>query len=129
MVIAEATAQVLLDKNIHKIALLGTKYTMEQDFYKSRLVEYGIEVLIPGDEDRSIINSTIYNELCLGIISEKSKQEFLTIIDKLMEQGAQGIILGCTEIGLLIQQKDTKAPLFDTTLIHAQKAALNSIDM
>ena len=127
--IAEATAQVLLDKNIHKIALLGTKYTMEQDFYKSRLVEYGIEVLIPGDEDRSIINSTIYNELCLGIISEKSKQEFLTIIDKLMEQGAQGIILGCTEIGLLIQQKDTKAPLFDTTLIHAQKAALNSIDM
>lgn len=125
--IAEATAEELINKNIKKVALLGTKYTMEQDFYKSKLNEKGIEVIIPDEKDRNIINYTIFSELCLGIISEKSKREFLRIIDILIEQGAQGVILGCTEIGLLIQQNDTKAPLFDTTLIHAQKAALESI--
>lgn len=126
--IAEVTAEVLLENNIKCVALLGTKYTMEQDFYKAKIIEKDIKVIIPDDNDRAIINSTIYNELCLGIVSQKSKNEFLSIIDKCVKEGAQGIILGCTEIGLLIKQEDTKAVLFDTTFIHAEKAALNSIE-
>lgn len=126
--IAKATAQELKKKGIKKIGLMGTKYTMEQDFYKSKLIENGIEVLIPTIEDINLINSIIYDELCLGIISEHSKQIYLSIIDKLDKQGAEGVILGCTEIGLLITQKDTKTPLFDTTLIHGEQAALYSIE-
>ncbi|MDS0524704.1 amino acid racemase [Clostridium sp. SHJSY1] len=126
--IAKATAQELKKKGIKKIGLMGTKYTMEQDFYKSKLIENGIEVLIPNIEDINLINSIIYDELCLGIISEHSKQIYLNIIDKLDKQGAEGVILGCTEIGLLIKQKDTKTPLFDTTLIHGEQAALQSIE-
>ncbi|WP_236897372.1 aspartate/glutamate racemase family protein [Clostridium beijerinckii] len=126
--IAEVTAQVLKAENITKIALLGTKYTMEQDFYKSKLIEDGITVLIPDKEDIETVNKIIYNELCVGIISEHSKEVYLNIIDKLTNKGAQGVILGCTEIGLLVQQRDTKTPLFDTTLIHAEKAALFSIE-
>lgn len=126
--IAEATADELIKNKIKKVALLGTKYTMEQDFYKCKLIEEGIEVVIPSYEDRIIVNETIYNELCLGIISEHSKSEFLKIIDKLSCDGIEGVILGCTEIGLLIEQKDTKIPLFDTAIIHAKKAALYSID-
>ncbi len=108
------------------MALLGTKYTMEQDFYKNVIINNGIEVLIPNEEDRIIVNDTIFNELCLGIISESSKA-FLSIIDKLGKQGAEAVILGCTEIGLLIKQNDTSIPLFDTTVIHAIEAALSSI--
>lgn len=126
--IAEVTAQVLKAENITKIALLGTKYTMEQDFYKSKLIEDGIRVLIPDKEDIETVNKIIYNELCVGIISKHSKEVYLNIIDKLTNRGAQGVILGCTEIGLLVQQRDTKTPLFDTTLIHAEKAALCSIE-
>ncbi len=126
--IAEVTAQELKKKGISKVALLGTKYTMEQDFYKSKLIAQGIEVLIPDDEGIQIVNTTIYKELCLGIISENSKQRFIKIIDQLTQQGAQGVILGCTEIGLLIQQGDIHTPLFDTTVIHAQVAAMNSIE-
>ncbi len=126
--IAEVTAQVLKAENITKIALLGTKYTMEQDFYKSKLIEDGIIVLIPDKEDIETVNEIIYNELCVGIISKHSKEVYLNIIDKLTNKGAQGVILGCTEIGLLVQQRDTKTPLFDTTLIHAEKAALCSIE-
>ncbi|MCI1581397.1 MAG: aspartate/glutamate racemase family protein [Clostridium beijerinckii] len=126
--IAEVTAQVLKAENITKIALLGTKYTMEQDFYKSKLIEEGITVLIPDKEDIETVNKIIYNELCVGIISKHSKEVYLNIIDKLTNKGAQGVILGCTEIGLLVQQRDTKTPLFDTTLIHAEKAALFSIE-
>ncbi|MBD7910908.1 amino acid racemase [Clostridium cibarium] len=125
--IADVTAQELKKSCINKVALLGTKYTMEQDFYKSKLIENGIDVLIPDAEDINLINTIIYDELCLGIISEHSKQIYLNIINKLAKQGAQGTILGCTEIGLLIQQKDTKIPLFDTTLIHGEQAALYSI--
>lgn len=125
--IADMTAQELKLNNIRKVALLGTKYTMEQDFYKARLIEQGIDVLIPNADDRLIINDTIYRELCLGVISEKSKAEFLNIIDSLADMGAQGVILGCTEIGLLVKQCDTPVKLFDTTLIHAEKAALFSI--
>ncbi|WP_447497663.1 aspartate/glutamate racemase family protein [Clostridioides difficile] len=125
--IADVTAAVLREKEIKKVALLGTKYTMEQDFYKNVIINNGIEVLIPNEEDRIIVNDTIFNELCLGIISESSKKAFLSIIDKLGKQGAEAVILGCTEIGLLIKQNDTSIPLFDTTVIHAIEAALSSI--
>ena len=125
--IADVTATVLRVKEIKKVALLGTKYTMEQDFYKNVIINNGIEVLIPNEEDRIIVNDTIFNELCLGIISESSKKAFLSIIDKLGKQGAEAVILGCTEIGILIKQNDTSIPLFDTTVIHAIEAALSSI--
>lgn len=126
--IAEATAEVLKKKNITKVALLGTKYTMTQEFYKDKLTEAGISVLIPDDNSVEIVNNVIYDELCLGIISSESKQKYLTIIEELSERGAQGVILGCTEIGLLVQQDDTVLPVFDTTQIHAKKAALLAID-
>lgn len=125
--IAEATAQELVKGDVDKVGLLGTKYTMEQDFYKTKLQEAGIEVLIPEEEDRNTVNHIIYQELCLGIITDPSKQSLLAIINKLVDKGAQGIILGCTEIGLLVQQPDTHVPLFDTALIHAQKAALHAL--
>lgn len=126
--IAEATASELMKQGIKKVALLGTKYTMQQEFYKSKILEAGIEVIIPGEEDIDLINSTIYDELCLGIINQNSKHEFLRIIQALSNEGAEGIILGCTEIGLLVAQTDTSVPLFDTALIHATKAALLSIE-
>lgn len=122
--IAESTADVLKQRNIQKVALLGTKYTMTQDFYKDKLAEAGISVLIPDDASVEIVNDIIYNELCLGIISPQSKKKYIAIIEKLAQRGAQGVILGCTEIGLLVQQKDTSLPVFDTTQIHAEKAAL-----
>ena len=125
--IADATAQDLKKSNICKVGLLGTKYTMEQDFYKAKLHEAGLEILVPEEGDRSIINSIIYHELCLGITADNSKRSVLAIIDKLAAQGAQGIILGCTEIGLLIQQEDTDIRLFDTACIHAQRAALYAL--
>ncbi|WP_333648502.1 aspartate/glutamate racemase family protein [Lacrimispora sp.] len=126
--IAEATAEELKLRNITKVALLGTKYTMTQDFYKEKLTNAGIAVLIPDEQEIETINDVIYHELCLGIISETSKEEYRRIIDGLARQGAQGVILGCTEIGLLIQQKDTDLPVFDTTQIHASKAAMLSIE-
>jgi aspartate racemase len=100
---------------------------MEQDFYKEKLIARGIKVIVPEAEERELINAAIYQELCLGVISAESKREFLGIIDGLMKKGAQGVILGCTEIGLLVKQEDTKAPLFDTTLLHAKRVALDSI--
>ena len=126
--IAEATADALKENNIKKVAFLGTKYTMTQDFYKAKLIEAGIEVLIPDAQDVEVVNDVIYNELCLGIVSEISKEKYIQIIEKLADQGAQGVILGCTEIGLLIQQKDTKLPVFDTTQIHGKKAAMLAIE-
>lgn len=126
--IAEATAEELKKNSISKVALLGTKYTMEQDFYKEKLIKDGIEVFIPEEEDREIVNSVIYNELCLGEIKSDSKKEYLRIIKLLASKGAQGVILGCTEIGLLINQEDIPLPVFDTTQIHAQKAALYALD-
>lgn len=125
--IAEATAERLTEKHIGKVALLGTKYTMMQDFYKEKLTEVGIQVLIPCEVDIEFVNHVIFDELCLGIISENSKKEYLRIIDELSKQGAQGVILGCTEIGLLINQKDTSLPVFDTAEIHAHKAAMTAI--
>lgn len=125
--IAEATAKEINHKQLNRIALLGTKYTMTQDFYKQKLIENGIQVLIPEPEDIELVNHVIYDELCLGIINKQSKEEFIRIIHELKEKGAQGVILGCTEIGLLIQQQDSDIPVFDTTFIHAQAAALLSL--
>ena len=125
--IAEMTAEKILEKGLKNIALLGTKYTMEQDFYKSKLIEKEINVIIPDKNDVEIINKVIYDELCLGTINSNSKKKFLEIVDKLRNKGAEGIILGCTEIGLLIKNEDTDVPLFDTAIIHAEQAAIYSI--
>ena len=120
--IADATAHKLRQDGILKTALLGTKYTMTQDFYKEKLRENGIEVLIPEEKDIEIVNHVIYEELCLGKILDSSRKEYIRIIDGLKEKGAQGVILGCTEIGLLISQKDSPLPVYDTTEIHALSA-------
>ncbi|MEA4964790.1 MAG: aspartate/glutamate racemase family protein [Oscillospiraceae bacterium] len=125
--IAEATADELKRHKITKVALLGTKYTMTQDFYKEKLENAGISVLIPDEQGIKTVNDVIYHELCLGMILETSKEKLLGMINRLAKQGAQGIILGCTEIGLLIQQKDTDLPVFDTAQIHALRAAQLSI--
>lgn len=121
--IADATAEVLIDEGIKSVGLLGTSFTMEQEFYKGRLCnKYGLNVLVPDDADRQIVHNTIYQELCLGKIESGSKSEYLRIVDTLADQGAQAVILGCTEIGMLINQSDTSVRLLDTTAIHAQKA-------
>ena len=120
--IADATAQLKRD-GITRVGLLGTRFTMEQDFYKGRLTaNFGIEVLVPDASDQAIIHDVIYHELCLGKVLDASKVEYLRIIDKLYAQGAEAVILGCTEIALLVQQADTSVPLYDTTAIHAAAA-------
>ena len=121
--IADATADELDKARIKRVGLLGTKYTMTQDFYKKRLVDRGIDVLIPKDSEIETVNSIIFNELCVGTITEESRKKFQDIIEKLKEKGADGVILGCTEIGLLISQSDVSIPVFDTTVIHAKRAA------
>ncbi|MCG6895229.1 MAG: aspartate/glutamate racemase family protein [Desulfobacteraceae bacterium] len=121
--IADATADVLVAKGVKKVGLLGTAFTMEHDFYKGRLQRvYGVEVVVPGPEDRKTIHDVIFQELCLGRIRSESKAKYLSIIEALAADGAEGVILGCTEIGMLVSQEDTKVPLFDTTVIHSQKA-------
>lgn len=125
--IADATAQILAAQSINQVALLGTQYTMEQDFYKRPLRQRGIHVTIPGEKERAFINHAIFHELCLGVISEETKKHFLAIINSLAAEGVQGVILGCTEIGLLVSQSDTNIPLFDTALIHAKAAAKLSL--
>ena len=121
--IADATADELDKCHIKRVGLLGTKYTMTQDFYKNRLTDRGIEVLIPDEADVETVNTVIFDELCVGKIREESRKKFQRIIEKLKEDGAEGVILGCTEIGLLIQQSDVSVLVFDTTVIHARKAA------
>lgn len=127
--IADATAEVLGGKGIKKVGLLGTAFTMEQDFYKGRLEQkYGLEVLVPDAKDRKIVHDVIYQELCLGRINDDSKTRFLRIIEGLAKKGAEGVILGCTEIGMLVNQSETSVTLYDTTAIHAQKAVEYSIN-
>lgn len=128
--IADATAETLVEKQIRKVGLLGTRFTMGEDFYKSRLNDkYGIEVLVPDEDDRLLVDEVIFNELCLGIINEQSKQEYLRIIQNLHAQGAEAVILGCTEIGMLLSQEDIPVVfLVDTTKIHAQKAVDEMIE-
>jgi len=126
--IADATAEVLLNNGVKTVGLLGTAFTMEQDFYKGRLsANYGLNVLVPNASDRKIVHDVIYQELCLGQVNEKAKAEYLRIIALLAEQGAEAVILGCTEIGMLVEQDDTEVPLLDTTMIHAQKAVAAAI--
>ncbi|UPR49824.1 aspartate/glutamate racemase family protein [Vibrio cyclitrophicus] len=121
--IADTTAQKLLEQGVKKVGLLGTAFTMEQDFYKGRLSnEFGIDVVIPDESDRKQVHNIIYQELCRGEVKEESRDVYRQIIEKLSQQGAEAVILGCTEIALLIQQQHTDVPLFDTTAIHAEAA-------
>jgi aspartate racemase len=120
--IMDATIEAIRAKGLTKVGLLGTKFTMEQDFFKQRLIANGIDVVVPGTEDREFIHQTIFTELFNATINPESKKRFLSIMDGLASEGAQGIILGCTEIPLLIKQEDTALPVFDTTEIHAKAA-------
>lgn len=121
--IVDVTAREITSMNLNKVGLIGTKYTMEKKFFKDRLKNnFGINVIIPEKNDREIIHNVIYKELCNGLIRESSKKQFLRIINSLVEAGAGGIVLGCTEIPLLIGQKDAPIPVFDTTRIHAKAA-------
>ena len=121
--IADATAQVVKDSGIRAIGLLGTRFTMEEEFYKGRLSQqYGLQVHIPNAQEREVIHRVIYDELVVGEIKQHSKEQYLRIIERMLAQGAEGVILGCTEIGLLIHKQDSRVPLFDTTRIHAEAA-------
>lgn len=122
--IADATAAEIKAAALSTVGLLGTRFTMEQDFYRARLQrDHGLRVLIPGAHDREIVHRVIYEELCLGDVVDASRGEYRRVMDDLVRQGAQAIILGCTEITLLVQPSDSAVPLFDTTRIHARKAA------
>jgi aspartate racemase len=121
--IADATAEKIRAQGIHKIGLLGTKFTMEEDFYKGRLISHhNLKVNIPSQEERQIVHDVIYRELCLGKIKTASKNRYKEIVSNLIKDGAEGVILGCTEISLLVNQHDISIPIFDTTEIHAQAA-------
>ena len=120
--LADATAKRIREAGLTTVGLLGTKFTMEQDFYRGRLEQQGLSVLIPAQGDRDIIHRVIYEELCLGKIVADSRKEYLRIIDQLAAAGAEGVIEGCTEIVMLVQQEHTRVPLFDTTAIHAREA-------
>lgn len=126
--LADATAERLIAGCVKKVGLLGTRFTMEQDFYKGRLTEkFGIEVVVPESDDRTTVHDIIYQELCLGEIKESSKKQYLEIVAKLHQLGADAVIMGCTEITLLINQQDTDVPLYDTTAIHAEEAVSLSL--
>jgi len=121
--IADATAERIKAQGVKRVGLLGTKFTMEGDFYKERLIQkHGLEVMIPNDREREIVHRIIYDELCVGEIKESSKIKYTDIIERLAKDGAEGIILGCTEIGLLVKKEDSRVPLFDTMRIHAVAA-------
>ena len=120
--IADATADELEKCGVQTVGLLGTKYTMTENFYKQKLIDRGIDVIIPDEAEADAINHIIFHELCMGEIRTDSRKKFQEIIDRLKEQGAEGVILGCTEIGLLVHQADSPLPVFDTTLIHAKRA-------
>ncbi|MFD2042959.1 aspartate/glutamate racemase family protein [Ornithinibacillus salinisoli] len=125
--IADTTADQIKKQKIHTVGLLGTKYTMEQKFYKSRIEEQGIHVLVPNEVEREKGNQVIFEELCFGTLKESSRNYYKKVINKLVDRGAEGIILGCTEIGLLIKSSDAKVPLFDTTEIHAFAAVKKAL--
>ena len=126
--IADPTAERMKKAGLSKVGLLGTAFTMEQDFYKGRLInKHGFDVLVPDDEDRKVVHQIIYDELVQGIVNENSRQAYREIIDRLVARGAQAIILGCTEIMLLIKQSDSPVPVYDTTAIHAEAAVEHSL--
>jgi len=121
--IADATAQAVKSEGLKKVGLLGTKFTMEEDFYKGRLVQkHNLEVIVPTAEAREVVHRVIYDELCMGETKPSSKMKYLDIMEDLAEEGAEGIIMGCTEIGLLVKNEECRIPLFDTTRIHALAA-------
>ncbi len=120
--LADATAERILARGMETVGLLGTAFTMEQDFYRGRLENRGIEVLVPGAADRAVVHRVIYEELCRGRVKEDSRAEYLRIIDRLGERGAEGVVEGCTEIVMLVDERHTSMPLFDTTAIHADEA-------
>ena len=124
----DVIGQAILDQGLHTAGLLGTKFTMEEGFYQQALHEMGIEALIPNAEERELVNSVIYDELVAGIVNPASRESYLTIIDSLVQGGAQGIILGCTEISLLINPSHTPIPLFDTTALHASAALSAAVE-
>jgi aspartate racemase len=122
--IADPTAQEINKNGLTKVGLLGTRFTMEQDFYRGRLRDqHHLDVLIPDEADRGIVHKIIYDELCMGLVRDGSRVEYRRIIQRLVDQGAQGVILGCTEISMLVGPSDSPVPLFDTTSLHARKAA------
>ena len=125
--LADATATRINQTGTKTVGLLGTKFTMEQDFYKNRLEQQGITVLVPTESDRAIVHQVIYDELCLGDVRNSSRSEYLRIIEELSARGAEGVIEGCTEIVMLVQQEHTSVPLFDTTSIHAQEAVAEAL--
>ena len=127
--IADATAEEIKAEGIGKVGLLATGFTMEQDFYKGRLSrKHGLEVLVPGEEERRLVHGVIYDELCLGKVEDSSRREYRRVMSELVEQGAEAVILGCTEITMLVGQDDASVPLFDTTAIHARKAVELALD-
>jgi len=126
--IADATAEEILSCGKKRIGLMGTRITMESDFYRGRLMEKGLDVLIPEPEDRQFIDDVLFHETGFGIVKEESARRFYEIAQSLVDAGAEGVILGCTEIGLLMQQEHTEIPLFDTTIIHAETAAKMAIE-
>jgi len=126
--IADATAEKIKAEGLGKVGLLGTRFTMEDDFYKGRLIDkHGLEVVIPPEEERQVVHRIIYDELCLGQIERTSKERYGEIMKNLVQQGAQGMILGCTEIGLLVGEDDCSVPVFDTTKIHAEAAVAHAL--
>lgn len=126
--IADATADALEERGIQTVGLLGTRYTMTEDFYKQKLVDRGLRVIVPDEGGIAAVNDIIFRELCVGKIRPESRRKFQGIIDTLKMEGAEGVILGCTEIGLLIRQSDSSLPVFDTTVIHAMRAAALALE-
>ena len=126
--IVEVISEELLNHNVNKVLLLGTKYTMKENFIKDILIKNKIDVLIPEENDINTINNIIFNELCLGKFEEKSKKDIIEIIHKMEKYGCNGVVLGCTELGLLLKQEDLNIKLFDTTVFHAKKAAQLSLE-
>ena len=125
--IADAAAAAVKRDKIKKVGLLGTKFTMTQDFIIDRLKDAGLEVMVPDEDDIEVVNDVIFNELCLGNVLDTSREEYKRIISYMKDRGAEGVILGCTEIGMLIGDKDSVLPTYDTTIIHAKEAAKEAL--
>ena len=126
--IADTTAKKIKEDGLTKVGFLGTKFSMTQDFLHERFRKAGLEVMIPDEADIELVNNVIFDELCLGKVLESSRKEYQRIISLMKEQGAEGVILGCTEIGMLISAEDSVLPVYDTTLIHAREAALKALE-